>query len=118
MLAAIAAFNLICSGTSTAGAILDLDKPRSAVQLVLRIDLEKNRWCSGDCSTTSEIQDVRETKIIFRMSEDDQGDDLFYVDRETGDFLDRKRSFAINWIILAQGNCEKAAFTGFPARKF
>jgi hypothetical protein len=116
--AAALAFNLICTGTTTTGELMDFDKPKTPVTVVLRVDLEKNRWCSGDCKSTAAIKELRETSIIFRMGEDDNGDDFFYVNRETGELLDRTRSFALKWITLTQGQCEKAPFTGFPARKF
>lgn len=115
---AVAAFNLICTGTFTSGKILEIGQPESAVKLVLRIDLDSNRWCFGDCRSTAVIKQVADTSIIFRMAKDDDGDDLFSVNRETGDFIDRTRNFAINWITMTRGNCEKAPFTGFPVRKF
>lgn len=116
--AAVAAFNLVCTGTFTSGKILEIDQSESAVKLVLRIDLGSNRWCSADCKSTAVIKEVLDTSIIFRMSKDDDGDDFFSVSRETGDFIDRTRNFAINWITMTRGNCEKAPFTGFPVRKF
>jgi hypothetical protein len=116
--AAVAAFNLICTGTTTSGELLDLGKPKTPVTVILRVDLGANRWCSGDCKSTAEIKEVRENSIIFRMGEDDNGDDFFYVNRETGELFDRTRSFTLKWITLTQGNCEKAPFTGFPVRKF
>lgn len=116
--AGAAMFNLICTGSVVSGPILDLHKKESPVSIILRVDLAKGRWCSGDCETTAKIIDITENTIVFRMSEDDKRDDVFFVNRESGSFFDRTRSFELNWMQLAQGSCEKAEFTGMPVRKF
>jgi hypothetical protein len=118
-LAAIAAFNLVCTGTHTSGVILGQKTPDKPMQTVVRVDLDAKRWCSGDCESTSAISDVTATAIIFNHREDKYGDETFIVNRETGKFTDRTR---IWWpaerIDLTQGTCVKADFSGFPNRKF
>ena len=117
-LLAAATFNLVCTGATTNGPMFDINAKGSPVRTVIRVDLDSGRWCSGDCATTSEINEIQETSIIFRAKEDERGDDFFAVNRESGKFIDRTRSFSINWSTLTIGTCEKAPFTGFPARRF
>jgi len=47
-------------------------------------------------------------------------DTLIYVDRESGKYFDRERRPAAKSLLvdMAEGTCERAPFTGFPARKF
>lgn len=113
-----AAFNLVCTGTRTDSKIFDPNADKNQVVVVLRVDLDTKRWCAGDCVSTSAIHEVRDNAIIFKNDESASGDDVFIVNRESGEFIDRKRVWAIKWATLVQGSCAKETFTGFPAQKF
>jgi hypothetical protein len=122
--AAAAAFNLVCSGTIAAGSMSDLVNPqkKTPIEVVYRIDLHEGRYCTGDCASTLPIYRVTDAQIVFQFSEDkDAGtDSLEMVNRESGEYLSRSRFFGLTppAFIMTQGTCEKARFTGFPARKF
>lgn len=117
--ATAAAFNLVCAATETSGKILDFaNQAKREVTIEFRVDLDRKRWCSCECLSTSPIFKVTDTHIIFRQEEDKDGDIGLFVSRETGDLFDRNRSFLINWVTLRQGKCERAPFKGFPALKF
>ena len=118
ILALAAAFNLICTGANTNGKMLDMSKKPSQVQTVLRVDLDNKRWCSGDCGSTAAIEEVTDTHIIFYRKDEKNFDDFMFVNRETGDYMQRYRSWLFDHVNLTQGACEKSEFTGFPKRKF
>lgn len=117
------AFNLICSGTAWHSS--GLLEPRENVrqfEYIYHVDLAAGRYCAGPCTTTSQIKQVTENLIIFDMEERDKLDDtLVYVNRENGKYWDRVRRFLPPSSVLvdmAEGSCERAPFTGFPATKF
>lgn len=123
VVAATAAFNLVCSGTFVVGSMNDIvTQKKTPTEVVYRIDLNEGRFCTGNCANTSPIYRVTDTQIIFEASEDkDAGSDtLEMVNRESGQYLNRLRFLDLTTptIIMTQGVCEKAPFTGFPVRKF
>lgn len=121
---AIAAFNLVCTGTSFWGETRPLQMPenREPFRAVIRVDLEAGRWCIDQCETTMPLRSVSNTEIVFRASEDSAGDTLMTANRESGEFLDRMRLIGAGstgmYITMRTGICERAPFTGFPQRRF
>jgi hypothetical protein len=101
-LQAVAAFNLVCSVTATAGT------SRARSTLILRVDLERWRWCISECRTTQPLVSVTETEIWFTSSR--------HVSRETGRYFDYNALPSGDF--RAEGTCERAPFTGFPQRRF
>ena len=124
ILAALAsAFNLECSGT--AYHVDKLMGPQTNVHpftITYRVDLTTNRYCQNACTVTAELAKVTATMIIFEMEERDKLDDTIVdVNRESGKYLDRRRFFIppdTLSIDMANGECRRAPFTGFPLRKF
>jgi len=115
--AAVAAFNLVCSGTTHIG---DVKKEhQSAYAQTFRIDLDAQRWCWGKCETTEPIYSVSATEIMLKLAQDKAaGNETFIsLNRENGAVLDRTK-FNFQLFIMNTGKCEKAAFSGFPAKKF
>lgn len=112
------AFNLICSGS--AYTVQSLMGPRQNVRSfeeTYRVDLAKQRWCKEACIASSELAQVTPTTIVFERDERGVVDDtVTFVNRESGRFVHRVRlqGFTDLW----EGQCRKAQFTGFPARKF
>lgn len=123
----VAAFNLVCTGTYTSGQFMGRTEERRPAAIVFRVDLDSGRWCSGDCTTTASIQRVSETQIVFRQRGDimhsqsgDMTDEGTIVNRENGELLDRERYWLGNQMRyrMITGTCERAPFSGFPARRF
>ena len=119
-LQAVAAFNLVCTGTEATGKLsvgLVNSPDAQPYSITFRVDLEHGRWCSHECSTTQRIVSVSDTEI--RLETNVPGaDDLSAVtlNRETGRFVDLL-TIGEN-ARLRQGTCERAPFTGFPQRRF
>lgn len=114
---AVMAFNLICSGTSTRFNP-DEGEIRTNFTLVIRVDLESSRWCHSDCEETIPIANVTATTIQFQ---DFRSGDLPItisqsVNRESGNYQMVLR--AVDGGVVRSGRCERAPFTGFPARRF
>jgi len=119
-LAVTAAFNLVCTGTTyigtgTAALKKENQSPYSAT---FRIDLDAERWCSGDCATTEHIYAIGQTKIVLKLEQDEKiGSESFIsLNREDGSILDRTK--VSDFMIMNSGKCERSPFTGFPIRKF
>jgi hypothetical protein len=120
-LAVAAAFNLVCTGTLISGELRTMwskDRKTEPFSTVLRVDLSLHRWCEGDCKSTSPIQRASDTEILFQLEEkpDIGFDHVKLVNRETGAFIDRMR--AGGFVMMSTATCEKAAFTGFPQKRF
>lgn len=117
VLAAVTAFNLVCSGTTFIG---DVKKEnQSAYAATFRIDLNAKRWCVGQCETTSPIFGISSTQIILKLEEDKNSgyESFISLNRENGAILDRTK-IDYKPFIMQSGKCERAPFTGFPAIKF
>jgi hypothetical protein len=117
-----AAFNLVCTGTQYIGETgLARRQPdgRYSFRIIYRIDLESRRWCSNDCRSTAPLVRVTDTQITFEEQADEAGDAVTTVNRESGEFLDRRRAFGPGGFVSMQtGICARAPFTSFPARRF
>lgn len=117
LIAAVAAFNLICNGTTFVG---DMKKEnQSAYSQTFRIDLEVGRWCSGACETTDTIARISDTQIVLKLEREDEPhfESFILLNREDGSILDRTK-FDYQLLIMSSGKCKRGPFTGFPARKF
>jgi hypothetical protein len=111
------AFNLICTGSS-----MSSKAGLRPMSLVYRIDLEANRFCVGECAFTLPIASVSYGEIILQDEVAKVGGARIYrsISRESGAYFASTGTPAArknDWVILT-GNCEKAEFGGFPARKF
>jgi hypothetical protein len=116
-----AAFNLVCTGTSgggdTTGAFLWA--PRVPFTTVFRIDLERGRWCAGDCATTRRLAGVSETVITLDSLRDRTSNEQHFLstlNRENGRYFSSFRSGRSLFVQNAQ--CEVAPFGGFPEPRF
>lgn len=121
-IAALAAFNLICTGTLTSKSAQDEEaKPYSTTY---RIDLENGQWCEGDCRTIKPIQDIQPTQLVLidRNSFGVLGRQWSNIrlDRETGKHVATESlGIGTEFASLSQweGQCERAEFSGFPEFK-
>lgn len=118
-IAAIAAFNLVCTGTLTSKSLQDEDaKPYS---ITYRIDLDAGQWCDGECRTIKAIQEVHPKQLVLidRHSFGVLGRQWSNIrfDRETGKHT-ATESLGIGTeygsISTWQGQCDRADFGGFP----
>jgi hypothetical protein len=120
-LAAAVAFNLVCTGTSFIGTGLDALKKenQSSYTETFRIDLDSERWCSGKCETTDPIYRVSRTKIVLKFEQDEKigSESFILLNREDGSILDRTKVSGA-FMFMNTGKCERAPFSGFPARRF
>jgi hypothetical protein len=115
-LQAIAAFNLICTGTLRTGPI-GLALPEAGGEpytITYRIDLAGNLWCSDDCASLEPLVLVTDTELLLRESHVPTGGRTTIVGRQIGLFADT--SIDGNTATLRSGRCEQGAFTGFPVR--
>lgn len=121
--AAVAAFNLVCSGTNynfNPSIPLSPHVDERAFMRTYRIDLDSGRWCLEECRETKPLYGVSETQILLAVDdfgdENDLHDVLIRINRETGELVDRLRVHTFG--IMYLGKCAPAPFSGFPARKF
>ena len=113
-------FNLICTGTTHIGKFMGEDQ---VVQFneILRVDLDRKRWCKEKCTETRPIFEVTPERIKFEQDiRSDMDDTLSFVNRENGvfGFRDRRWVGSDMFVTYTQATCKRAPFTGFPARKF
>ena len=114
----VAAFNLVCSGTT---GTIDMERPfapmadPNPVSITYRIDLQEGRWCSNDCTSTKPIYQVTSTQIVLEYSED-APDHFHWLERETGRFVNRLTLFPR--MLMTRGECTRSDFTGFPPLRF
>ena len=118
--AALAAFNLVCTGTTTVGSVTNgpSREGQSSFALVYRIDLVSKRWCVGKCDSTNPIFSIDDTTIIldYRQNDAKTSEKIIGLGREDGSLTYADREDDI--MITGQGKCERAPFAGFPAKKF
>jgi hypothetical protein len=122
--AAATTFNLNCSvGTVSGPLSADLVKPLLTDKVptkaeVYRVDLDRLRWCSGNCETTKPIVDVSAAEIVLYRATLTNGSAELKLDREGGGIsyilIDRTTMFSV----LSLGKCAVAPFTGMPEPKF
>jgi hypothetical protein len=119
--AAVAAFNLVCSGTTTK---TDYNGSKSeAYTATYRVDTAARLWCLDDdnaCKSPEPLVDISPVSIKFVDATTDKPDQYFrYVDqvnRETGahqSLIISGRDAQIR-IVKKEGHCEPTAFSGFP----
>jgi hypothetical protein len=114
-----AAFNLVCTGTSFGGDDASfLTAPRESFTTVFRIDLERGRWCAGECPTTHRLADVTDTQITLQSEREPTTHFRLTssLNRETGRYFSSLRMGKTRAVRNAQ--CEVAPFGGFPERRF
>lgn len=118
--AVAAAFNLVCTGTSTGQTLAGTTT--EAYSHTYRVDLDRKKWCEGDCGVIRDIADVQPTVIEFkpRKDVDTAIEHEFYewsLDRTTGrESLLWTTGRGANIMIMKwEGTCAKQPFSGFPA---
>lgn len=112
--AAIAAFNLICTGTLRTGPV-GLAMPESGGEpfaITYRIDLASRLWCSDACDEPEPLALVTDTEIMLREAHRPNGSHVIIVGRQLGLFADTFINGST--ATLRSGRCEQAPFTGFP----
>lgn len=114
-------FDLICSGTVEHSGPLKHETEPYAMRY--RVDLGRNRWCSGECKFTEDIAKVMEDRLILRSTELVEPANVYskseVVFRDTGRHSVivqnvPRGSYAYATSSSYAGNCEKAPFSGFP----
>lgn len=112
--AAIAAFNLVCTGTLRTGPV-GLAMPESGgapFAITYRVDLASNLWCSDECAAPERLALVTDTEYLLREDHRPSGSHVIIVGRQLGLFADTYING--NIATLRSGRCEQAPFTGFP----
>jgi hypothetical protein len=111
---AIAAFNLVCSGTVRSGPI-GLALPEQDGQpftITYRIDIDARRWCSDACETVESLAYIAEGQIVLREQHYPSGSSVVTIIPATGRFTDTL--IEGDRATLRSGTCRVEAFTGFP----
>ena len=114
VLQAIAAFNLVCTGTLRSGP-LGMALPEEAGEpfaVTYRIDLGSRLWCSDPCSATESVASIVNGAILLRDQHRPSGSHVIIVTPGTGFFSDTL--IEDNVATLRSGRCEAATFNGFP----
>lgn len=118
ILAAAAAFNLVCSGTfSHQGYQNQGSEPYNRT---LRVDLDRKKYCEAECKALFDIASVQPTQITLKKEQIDTPRERRFVDetidRETGRHsgLSTSGVGSRRLIMKWEGKCERQAFTGFP----
>ena len=118
----LAAFNLICTGQQTLSTANGGSFPKNVQTAdfteVYRIDLQKLRWCRDACIVTQPLASVDDTSITFENMRDEtiHIGRTASVSRESGHYLYMEQMGS--QFTVRDGECRRADFTGFPARKF
>lgn len=118
--AVVAAFNLVCTGTSTWRSLGS--NSSDPYTHTYRIDLDKKQWCEEGCGIIRDIADVQPVLIEFkpRRNVDNAIEHEFYewsIDRTSGQehLLWTKGRGADITIMKWEGTCIRQPFTGFPS---
>ena len=114
--AAAAAFNLVCTGTQATSQALAPPTSSLPFSVVYRVDLERGRWCSGDCSSTNPFYSVTVGEIVFRSQTEETVRYVTKVNRESGAYTDAL--LVGDRLMITTGKCVKAPFTGLPEQRF
>lgn len=109
--AIIAAFNLLCTGTTSEPGLFGISKTPSAAEY--RVNLDTGQWCDGACAALSKIAEISPSRVILRDDPYDPSRNFFYralllIDRTNGEFT------LIAARQVTKGTCVKKEFTGFP----
>ena len=113
-LQAIAAFNLVCTGTMRTGPI-GMALPEAsgeAFAITYRIDAERRLWCSDDCLRTEPVVSIASGQILLRDAHDPSGSHVITLFPATGRFTDTL--IEGDTATLRSGRCEPEEFDGFP----
>jgi len=113
-LQAVAAFNLVCSGTLRTGPI-GMALPEESGEpftITYRIDLVSRQWCSDPCGVTESVAEIVNGEILLRDQHHPSGSHVIVFAPRTGRFADTLNED--NFAILRSGSCEPAPFGGFP----
>lgn len=117
-IAVAAAFNLLCTGDERTAEFQNgsiVTKSRTKYTSAYRIDLDKRRWCAGDCTQTAAIIEISDSSISL-VNTKEPFETLLNLNRETGEMIYRLRIGDV--VTLRMGQCERAPFSGFPTPKF
>lgn len=113
--AAALTFNLICTGTMEARTVDGIDN--EPYRYEYRIDLQRGKWCEGDCRALHDFVRVSQTQLTLEDVNIDTPHErrtsLNLINRETGEqriFASTRHLLLMEW----RGTCERAAFSGFP----
>ena len=115
-----ATFNLVCSGTITTDSFYARGQ-KEPYSYTYRIDLDKRKWCEGQCGVIRDIHDVQPVRIELEPPEDTNTPTKkrFFsstINRTTGvhsTLLTSGRGTDM-LIMKWEGSCSKQPFTGFP----
>ena len=123
VLATVAAFNMICSGTEVF-SLAPVERPYDASY---RIDLARGQWCEGGCDTACPIASVAGDRIVLRdgpppRSATDRRAirgglwQTVEIDRASGALFDERTNGATAVVIRTtrRGQCRETDFTGLP----
>jgi hypothetical protein len=111
---AIAAFNLVCSGTLRSGPI-GVALPEEGGEpfaITYRIDLSSRLWCSDPCNATEPVAEIVDGAILLRDQHRPSGSHVIVFTPRTGRFADTLNED--DFAVLRSGRCEPAPFEGFP----
>lgn len=123
-----AAFNMECVGRTQQIEIVGplQAKVNSDVPfaITIRVDLESGNWCSGLCTESFPLKGLTERYIVLASTDSSAGeiiiDDETTVQRETGEYVHRIRLGSLEHLSTnyTKAVCQRAAFTGLPAKRF
>lgn len=124
VLAGLAAstFDLHCAARTVTG-LLNSNKKQSPIPtqpktISYRIDLQRLRWCSGECNATDPIVAVTSEEIVLQQNIAGNTSSITELDRETGDLLILITDIRTSFTVLTGGPCKVAPFSGMPEPKF
>lgn len=109
-------FDLLCNGTVTQTSMKS-ETVSTPYTRQFRVDLSQERYCDGDCATTSAIYVVGPKEIVFYLTDNGKGwGGSLSVNRETAT-LSGLTAGASGWTEIS-AKCERQPFSGFPAVQF
>lgn len=121
--AAALGFNLVCSGTQWTGVeadrVISSKEKGEAFTDIYRVDLERGRWCFGQCTTSQPITKITDNELTLAQEGSGppvSGATMISVNRETGYLV--HLVFIGGYRFKRNAVCERAPLSGFPARKF
>ncbi|MFZ5748231.1 MAG: hypothetical protein ACOY45_11335 [Pseudomonadota bacterium] len=115
-------FNLVCTGTLSSRSMDG--ETKKPYRSVYRIDLDRGKWCDGDCEALHDIASVQPTQIALQDKRVDTPSERSMmanlIDRRTGEHTVTATSATPGLrgsVLIMQwhGQCERAPFTGFPS---
>lgn len=119
-LLALAAFNLVCTGTQMSAPNLAEGSKltNEPFREVYRVNLDSRRWCRDECAQTWALAGLSDTIISVEDASDYAATPVTFstVNRESGIYRTLHRD-AVS-IVMRRGSCKRASFSGLPARKF